>query len=151
MLYPAYVRKALKGPHAATLPDFPGVTCTADALPDLSVAIQQAIEAHYAGVEMEILSPTPLDRLHNHPDYTGGVWLLVDIDVDKLHRRPVNLTITLPAHLAASINQYATSHQMSRSDFLAKAATKAMQANTTQRIKRRPPRRDGDDVTAVSA
>jgi len=62
------------------------------------------------------------------PEYTGGVWLLADIDLARVHNKPhsVRLNISLPSDLVARIDDYAKSHGASRSGFLAEAARNAM-------------------------
>ncbi|MGZ4993028.1 MAG: type II toxin-antitoxin system HicB family antitoxin [Methylobacter sp.] len=31
--------------------------------------------------------PTPLEELANDPDYFGGVWMVIDVDITKLDIR----------------------------------------------------------------
>ncbi|NEX20226.1 hypothetical protein G3480_07850, partial [Thiorhodococcus mannitoliphagus] len=80
MLYPAYVHLGDEAhAHSVTLPDFPGCFSAADAWDALPGAIQEAVELYFEGEDMEIPAPTPLETLAVAPEYTGGVWLLVDI------------------------------------------------------------------------
>ena len=65
--------------------------------------------------------------LVNHPDYTGGVWLLVTIDATTLETKPVRLNISLPQGLVSKIDGYVKAHGTTRFGFLAQAARKAMQ------------------------
>lgn len=92
----------------------------------MPAAIQEAVQAHFHGEPETVPPPTPLEQLANHPDYQGGVWMLVDIDLTRIDTKPVRLNISLPAHLVQQIDAYASAHHLTRSGFLAKAAQQAM-------------------------
>ncbi len=130
MLYPVYVHVGnVKEAHGVTFPDFPGCFSAADEWSDLPAAVQEAVEAHFHGEPESVPAPTPLESLVHNPAYQdGGVWMLVDIDLSRIETRPVRLNISLPSRLVQQIDAYASSHHMTRSGFLAKAAQQAMQA-----------------------
>jgi metal-responsive CopG/Arc/MetJ family transcriptional regulator len=52
--------------------------------------------------------------------------MLVDIDVRRIDSAPQRVNISLPGSLLSQIDEYAQSHHLSRSGFLAKAAQEAM-------------------------
>ena len=90
---------------------------------------QEAVEAHFAGeVATSVPPPSRLQDLQANPEYSGGVWMLAEIDLNKIQAAPMRLNISLPANLVQSIDRYADSHGMTRSGFLAKAAKMAMEA-----------------------
>ncbi len=127
MLYPVYVHIGDENhAHSVTMPDFPGCFSAADNWQDLPKMTQEAIELWCEGEEKELPKPSPLEALVNHPDYTDGVWLLIDIDVSKLETKSIRLNISLPQGLVAEIDAYAKTHGASRSGFLAQAARQAM-------------------------
>lgn len=127
MLYPVYVRVGNdKEAHGVSFPDFPGCFSAADEWSDLPAAIQEAVEAHFHGEPEAVPQPTPLEQLTNHPDYQGGVWMLADVDLSRIETKPVRLNISLPSNLVQQIDQWATSHHMTRSGFLAMAAKQVM-------------------------
>ena len=74
--------------------------------------------------------PTPLEKLVNQPEYTGGVWLLVELDLNRIDTRPVRLNVSLPSNLVQQIDAWAEAHHMTRSGFLASAVKKAMAARS---------------------
>jgi len=76
---------------------------------------------------MEIPVPTPLEQLVSRPEYEGGAWLLVDVDVSRLSTKPVRINISLPENLVQDIDRYAKSHHLTRSGFLARAAMAEIQ------------------------
>lgn len=127
MLYPVYVWPGDEGhAHGAQVHDFPGCFSGADSWEDLPRMVQEAVECWCEGEDVTLPAPTQLDQLLHHPDYEGGVWLLIDIDVTRLETKPVRLNISLPAGLVKEIDRYAAAHHLTRSGFLAGAARSAM-------------------------
>ena len=123
MLYPVYVHPGdERHAHGVTFPDFPGCFSAADDWADLPRLIQEAVEVYFEGEVVEVPPPTPLEVLARDPAYTGGTWLLVDIDLERVNPRRVRLNVSLPAALVARIDRYAAAHHLSRSGFLAQAA-----------------------------
>jgi predicted RNase H-like HicB family nuclease len=129
MLYPVYVHPGdAKHAHGVTFPDFPGCFAAADDWDALPAAIQEAVQAHFHGEGAQAVpEATALDVLAADPQYTGGVWLLADIDLSQIDTTPVRLNISLPANLVEQIDAYARSQGATRSGFLAQAARKAME------------------------
>lgn len=130
MLYPVYLHLGDEDhAHGITIPDFPGCFSAADSWEDLPRMIQEAAEVYFEGEETEIPPPTPIDELAHDPSYEGGAWMLVDIDLSRLSTRVKRVNITLPENLLKSIDDFAGSHHMSRSAFLARAAGKYLEEN----------------------
>ena len=93
---------------------------------DLPRAVQEAVEAHFAGGEEQIPEPTRLEDLAGDPDHAGGAWMLVDIDLSRINARAVRLNISLPERLVQRIDAEAGRRKLSRSAFLALAAEHEM-------------------------
>ena len=128
MLYPVYVHPGdERHAHGVTFPDFPGCFSAADDWADLPRLIQEAVEVYFEGEAGEVPPPTPLEVLARDPAYTDGIWLLVDIDLERINPRRVRLNVSLPAPLVARIDRYAAAHHLSRSGFLAQAAERSLQ------------------------
>ncbi|MBJ6752502.1 MULTISPECIES: type II toxin-antitoxin system HicB family antitoxin [Geomonas] len=88
MLYPVYLHGGDdKHAHGVVIPDFPGCFSAADSEEDLPRMIQEAAEVYFDGEDMEIPPPTPLEQLKKDPNYEGGIWRMVDIDVTRLSRK----------------------------------------------------------------
>ncbi len=127
MLYPVYVHPGdAEHAHGVTIPDFPGCFSAADRWEDLPAKVQEAVEVYCEGEDLDIPEPTPWETLAGRPDYQDGVWLLADIDLTRLRARSVRLNVSLPEGLVRRIDAYAKSRHMSRSGFLARAATEAL-------------------------
>ncbi|MCX7092195.1 MAG: type II toxin-antitoxin system HicB family antitoxin [Methylobacter sp.] len=128
MIYPAYVHLGdAYHAHGVTIPDFPGCFSAADAWDLLPNAIQEAIELYCEGEDMDIPAPSPMKKLIANPDYAGGVWMLIDVDVSRLSTKPMRINISLPENLVQSIDRYVKTHHLTRSGFLAKAALAEIQ------------------------
>jgi predicted RNase H-like HicB family nuclease len=126
MLYPAYVHVGdAKHAHGIEFPDFPGCYSAADDWDELPVQAQQAVEAHFADGE-PVPAPSGFDQWLKHPDYKGGVWMLIDLDLSKVNTKAVRLNISLPERLVQKIDEAAEARHMSRSAFLAMAAEHEM-------------------------
>jgi len=130
MLYPVYVHKDPDSAYGMTFPDFPGCFSAADDLGALSRLAQEAVEVHFEGEDVEIPTPTPIEKLAADPNYEGGFWILLDLDLSKVKTKSVRLNISLPANLVGQIDRYAAEHHMTRSGFLAKAALQAIGSST---------------------
>jgi len=128
MLYAVYVHPGDEThAHGVTLPDFPGCFSAADRWEDIPAKIQEAVELYFAGESLEVPVPTPLDRLRDDPQYTDGEWILLDIDLTRLHPRTRRIDVTLPESLLDRIDAYARARRTSRSGFISEAITKAME------------------------
>lgn len=127
MLYPVYVHPGdERHAHGVTIPDFPGCFSAADTWEDLPAKIQEAVEVYCEDEDMEIPEPTPWETLTGNPDYRDGVWLLVNIDRARLRTRAVRVNVSMPEALVRRIDAYAKAHHMSRSGFLAQAASEVL-------------------------
>ncbi len=123
MLYPAYVHVGDdQHAHGVTIPDFPGCFSAADEWEDLPRMIQEAAEVYFEGEDIPVPAPTSLEQLAANPEYQGGVWLLVDIDLAKLKVKAKRVNITMSENLLHEIDCYAVQYHMTRSGLLAQAA-----------------------------
>jgi predicted RNase H-like HicB family nuclease len=128
MLYPVYVHVGdKKHAHGVVFPDFPGCFSAADHWEDLPAMIQEAVEAHFGGESESIPKPTPMEKLVKNPEYLGGVWMLVNIDLSKVNTKSIRLNVSLPENLVHKIDEAATAMHMTRSGFLANAAINALE------------------------
>lgn len=126
MFYPVYVHKEPDSAYGVMAPDMPGCFSAADELEDLPDMVREAVECHYEGEDVSIPPPSPIERWQDDPGFQGGFWLLMDIDTSRINTKPVRLDISLPESLAKQIDAYAKARHMTRSGFLAWAATQAM-------------------------
>lgn len=123
MLYPVYVHLGDdKHAHSITIPDFPGCYSAADNWNDVPRMVQEAAEVYFEGEEMEIPAPSGLEDLQNNKDFSGGTWMVVDIDISKLDTRKERINLSVPASALREIDEFATAIGATRSGFMVKAA-----------------------------
>jgi predicted RNase H-like HicB family nuclease len=126
MLYPLYVHQDEGSAFGGSFPDFPGCFTAADEQADLPGMAQVAVETYFEGEDAEIPPPSGIARWKDHPDYQGGFWLLVEIDLSRVNAKPMRLNVSLPAHLVQRIDRYTDAYHMTPSGFLAQAAARAL-------------------------
>ncbi len=127
MFYPLYVHKDENSAYSASFPDLPGVFTAADDLYDLPARAQEAVEAMYED-EGDMPDASGIDQWAESDAWSGGFWMLVEIDRSRINSRPVRLNISLPGNLLHDIDAAAKRQHLTRSGFLAQAAMKAMKA-----------------------
>ncbi|MGS1029429.1 type II toxin-antitoxin system HicB family antitoxin [Burkholderia glumae] len=130
MLYPLYVHVGDdKHAHGVTFPDFPGCHAAADSWDELPAAVQEAAQAHFEGDDSPIPVPSALEDLTRDPEYTGGVWMIFDIDLSKINTKAVRFNVSMSERLLQKIDAKARARKLSRSAFLAIAAEHEMEAD----------------------
>jgi len=128
MFYPLYVQHDAGSAWSGEFPDMPGCFTAADELKDLPLMAQEAVCAHYGFDNGPLPEASTPEQWFNHPDYQGGFWLMVDIDLSRVRApRSVRLNISLPEPLVERIDNFAKQRGQSRSAFLASAATEIME------------------------
>ena len=80
------------------------------------------------GASLRPTSPktSPVEAFLGAPEYEGGFWMFLDVDLPLVSTKSIRLNISLPAHLVSRIDRYAAEHRESRSGFLARAAVEEM-------------------------
>ena len=111
------------------VPDLPGCFSAGDTLDEAMANARQAIDPHVE-IMIEDGAPIPIARplavIQADPAYTGWVWAVVDVPVEKYLGPAEKINITVPRMVLARIDEYAKSQGMSRSGFLVEAARTAM-------------------------
>jgi len=112
-----------------TVPDLPGCFSGGDTFDEALASVGEAIHLHLDGLTEdgnEIPNPGKISEYLSNPDFAGGIWALVDIDVSRYDGRTKKINITLPQNLLDKIDRYVSIHGATRSGFLAEAARRAM-------------------------
>ena len=112
-----------------TVPDLPGCFSAGDTFDEALDSVLEAIDLHLEGLTedgADIPVPPPVAEHRQNPDFAGGVWAVVEVNVSRFEGRAEKINITLPRRLLARIDRYAKEHGETRSGFLADAARAAM-------------------------
>ena len=112
-----------------TVRDLPGCFSAGDTFDEALDSVLEAIDLHLEGLTedgADIPVPRPVAEHRQNPDFAGGVWAVVEVNVSRFEGRAEKINITLPRRLLARIDRYAKEHGETRSGFLADAARAAM-------------------------
>jgi predicted RNase H-like HicB family nuclease len=112
-----------------SVPNLPGCFSAGDTLDKAVDNAREAIDL-WCKTVIEDGGDVPVAKtLAEHqadPDFSGWIWAIVEVPVERYFGPSEKLNITLPRLLLAKIDDYARSHGESRSGFLAEAARLAM-------------------------
>jgi predicted RNase H-like HicB family nuclease len=129
MRFPVVLHADKKNHYGVTVPDLPGCFSAGNSVEEALDSAQEAIDLHLDGLTEDGVDLPVLASIAQHqknPDFKGGTWALVDVDVSKYDGKAEKINITLPRRLLVKIDSYASSHRLTRSGFLADAARTAM-------------------------
>lgn len=120
--------------YGVNVPDIKGVHSWGDSIEDALKNVKEAITGHIEtllelGEPVEI-SQSTIETLQKNPDYAGGIWALVDLDLDKLDSKPERINISLPRFVLSKIDRYANSRHETRSGLLSRAALHLIDAES---------------------
>ena len=111
--------------YGVTVPDLPGCYSAGDSFDEALDNVIEAIEFHLEGLAdegLDIPSAEAIDVHFDNPDYAGGTWGFVEIDLTPYLGKTEKINVTLPS---AVIRKIDAKHK-NRSRFLAEAALKAL-------------------------
>ena len=123
MLYPVYVHTEKDTAVGAIIPDFPGCFSAADDWDDLPKAVQEAVETHFEGEDMAIPAPSALTDFGGG-EYEGGIWVFVDIDLDRVNTAKERVNLSVPVYALRVIDEHVNRIGDTRSHFMYEAALK---------------------------
>ena len=124
MRYPVIIHKDPKGDYGVTVPDLPGCFSAGETLDEALQQASEAIECHLEALMLDgepIPPPKDIESHRGNPEYTGGTWALVFVDIARLSGKTRRVNITLPERLLAQMDGYAAQHGATRSGLIAEA------------------------------
>ena len=125
MRYPVIVHKDPESDYGVTVPDLPGCFSAGETLDEALLQVVEAIECHLEGLLLDgepIPLPQTIEYHQSNPDYSGGVWAFVTVDITKLSGKTRRVNITLPERILSLMDKYAYEQGETRSGFIAQAA-----------------------------
>ncbi len=139
--YPHYEHPDLKIPvvlhkgdqqgYGVSVPDLPGCFSAGDTVTEALDNVQEALALHFEGLvadDVEFPYPQDIDAHMRNPDYSGGIWSVVEFDTAIYLGKAERINITLPKYLLKRIDDQVKrdSRYSSRSGFLASAALREL-------------------------
>ena len=107
MEIPVVIFKDKGSVYGVNVPDIKGVhswgDTVEDALHNVKIAIIGHIEALSELGEPIEITQSAIETLQKNPDHHGGIWALVNLDLDKLDTTPERICIGLARPAADSI------------------------------------------------
>ncbi len=137
MLYPIVIHKDPETSYGVTVPDLPGCFSAGDTIEEAMKNAVEAIECHVEGILLddEILPVAKQIQEHmSEPDYQGGIWAMVDVDLSKLGGKTERINISIPERILVKIDSFASKSQKSRSKLLADAALEYIATHTEDKV-----------------
>ncbi len=125
MKYAVVVHHEEGSAFGVSVPDLPGCFSAGDSFDEALDNVTEAIELHLEGMAeegMDIPRDEPVEVHLGNPDYAGGTWGFVDIDLMPYLGKTEKINVTLPSALIRKID----ARHKNRSRFLAEAALKAL-------------------------
>ena len=122
-----------------TVPDLPGCHSAGDTMDEAMNNAREAIDLWCQTIIEDggvIPVTESLDVHQAIPDFTGCVWGVVDVPVERYLGPAEKINITLPRVLLARVDEYAKAHGESRSGLLARAAARVVGGKVQAQSKR---------------
>lgn len=136
MRYPVVIHKDPGSDYGVTVPDLPGCFSAGESVDDSLDSVIEAIECHVEGLLIDgenIPLPIAIETHQKNPDFSDGIWALVDVDFSKLSGKIRRINVTIPERILNRIDNYAQRKGESRSGFITAATIEYManHADTT--------------------
>jgi len=120
--------------YGVNVPDIKGVHSWGDTVEDALKNVKEAITSHIEtllelGEPVEI-TKSKIEELQRNPKHAGGIWALVDLDLDKLDSKPERINISLPRFVLSKIDRYADARHETRSGLISRATLQLIEAES---------------------
>lgn len=128
MRYPIVIHKDKNSDYGVIVPDLPGCFSAGETMDEAIEMAHEAVECHIEGMLLEgepLPAAQPIEHHQSNPEYAGGIWALVEIDLSRLEDTTERVNITLSRRVLTLIDEAAKRAGESRSGFLARAGIEA--------------------------
>lgn len=125
MNYPIVIHKEENSDYGVTVPDIPGCFSAGKNIEEAIESSKEAILCHVEGLLIDnedIPLPTSIEKHKDNPEYSDGIWALVNIDVSKIRGNSKRVNITVPEKILYKLDLYSKKEGETRSGLLVKAA-----------------------------
>lgn len=128
---PVVIYKDEGSVYGVSVPNIKGVHSWGDTIDDALRNVTEAIASHIETLvelnESVEIAQTKIEALQGHPDYKGGIWALINVDLAKLDSRPERINISVPRFVLTKIDKYANERHETRSGLMTRAALQLME------------------------
>lgn len=136
MKYPVVIHKDADSDYGVTVPDLPGCFSAGDTVEDALANAIEAMECHMEGLLIDgevIPKAQPVEQHRGRPEYSNGIWALLDVDLSKLSGKSKRVNITLPERILTQIDSFASRTGETRSGLLVHAALEYISSHSESR------------------
>ena len=124
MRFPVVIHKDPASDYGVTVPDLPGCFSAGETIDEALTQAVEAIELHLDGILQDkepLPTPQSIEVHQQNPEYKGGIWAFVTVDLSKISGKAKRVNITLPERLLTVMDQYAAQRGETRSGLIAQA------------------------------
>lgn len=124
MRFPVVIHKDPESDYGVTVPDLPGCFSAGETVDLALTAVVEAIEAHLEGMLLDsepVPIPKTIEFYKDEPDFAGGIWAIVSVDISRLSGRSKRVNVTIPERLLSLMDQFAAERGETRSGLIAQA------------------------------
>lgn len=125
MFFPVVIHKDKKSDYGVTVPDLSGCFSAGRTMEKALESAREAIACHLEGMLIDgepVPNPGQIEKHKRNPEYKGGVWALVPVELSRLSGKSKRINITLPERALAQLDRCAKDRGESRSGLLLRAA-----------------------------
>lgn len=131
MKFPVVIHKDADSDYSVTVPDVPGCFSAGTTFSEALDSVREALALHLEGLvadEARLPQAREVDFHLENPDFTGGVWAVIDFDLTPYLGKSVRFNASLPEQLLNRIDERVQKDHRyaSRSGFLATAALREL-------------------------
>ncbi|SDM79763.1 Predicted nuclease of the RNAse H fold, HicB family [Pseudomonas azotoformans] len=90
MKFPVVVHKDTASDYCVTAPDVPGCFSAGRSFPEALGNVREALALHFEGLitdQEKLPQASAIDVHLNNPDFAGGFWAIVDLDLTSYLRK----------------------------------------------------------------
>ena len=124
-VYPVVIHKDEGSDYGVIVPDVPGCFSGGATVAEALAMAREAVESHLLLLdEMDepVPRPSPVEAHVGDPDYAGGVWALVAVDLSGLRERVRRVNVTMPQRVLDALDARAEREGETRSGLLTRLA-----------------------------
>lgn len=136
MFYSIVIHKDPDTAYGVTVPDLPGCFSAGDTMEEAVKNAVEAIECHVEGILIDnedLPVSKDMEQHISQPEYEGGTWALVEVDLSKLGGKTQRVNITLPERILSKIDRFTENTNQSRSAFIADAALEYINTHSSEK------------------